>query len=311
MKKIILFFLLAILVSCSRSKKAVDAEATDEIIEMVQTPVTVTTVSFESLEEFIDLNATSTYLESSIIKATTNGYIKSVRIKMNQFAGRGQTAFVLQTREAQALGNTINKLDPSFHFTGIINIPVTGSGYVTQLNHQPGDYVLDGEQLAMLSDSRSFGFLLNLPYELRPYLNANKAVTLELPDKSRLPGVVTSILPALDSVSQTLAVMIKVNSSTPIPQNLIAKVRIIKARKTNTPSLPKEAILADEAQENFWVMKMIDSVTAIKIPVTKGMEAGEFIEIRTPLFSPGDRILLSGNYGLPDTAKVKIIKAEN
>jgi multidrug efflux pump subunit AcrA (membrane-fusion protein) len=310
MKKISLYLLLLIIVSCSRSKKAAEAEGTTTVTEEVQTPVTVTTVSMETLEDFVDLNATSSFLESNIIKASTNGYIKSVNIKMNQLVGRGQTAFVLQTREAKALGNTINKLDPSFHFTGIINIATTASGYITQLNHQAGDYVLDGEQLALLSDSKSFGFLLNLPYELRPYINANRSVTLELPDKTHLTGMVTSILPALDSVSQTMAVMIRVTSKMQIPQNLIAKVRIIKARKNNTPSLPKEAILADDSQENFWVMKLIDSVTAVKVPVTKGMETGNYVEIRTPQFSPDDKIVLTGNYGLPDTAKIKIINPE-
>lgn len=310
MNKISAYFLILVLAtSCSRSKKADDAEKPEPAAE-IQTPVTITTVSLQSLEEYVELNATSSFLENNIIKATTTGYIKSVNIKMNQFVGRGQTAFVLQTREAKALGNTINKLNSSFHFTGLLNIPATTSGYITQLNHQAGDYVLDGEQLALLSDSKSFGFLLNLPYELRPYINANRSLTLELPDKTHLAGVVTSILPVLDSVSQTMSVVIKVNPSQQIPQNLIAKVRIIKNHKDNTPSLPKEAVLADEGQENFWVMKMIDSVTAVKVAVTKGMETGKYVEIRTPQFKEDDKIILSGNYGLPDTAKVKIVKPE-
>ena len=262
MKKILFYSLFVIAASCHK-KATVDTEVvTDE----VQTPVTVTTISNEPLEEFVELNATSTFLESNIIKATTNGYIKTVHIHINQHVGSGQPAFTLQTKEAKALENTINKLNASFNFTGIIRVNTTASGYVTQLNHKPGDYVQDGEQLALLSDSKSFGFLLNLPYELRPYIGANSTINLELPDKTHLSGTVSSILPALDSVSQTMAVLIKVNSNIQVPQNLIAKVRIIKARKI-APSLPKEAILTDDAQTNFWVMKMIDSVTAVKVPI--------------------------------------------
>ena len=310
MNKICLYILIILFAyACSRSKKAADAETTT-VTEEVKTPVTVTSVSLQSLEDFVDLNATSSFLESNIIKATTTGFIKSVNIKLNEMVGRGKTAFVLQTKEANALGNTINKLNPSFHFTGIINIPTTSSGYVIQLNHQAGDYVVDGEQLAILSDSKSFGFVLNLPYELRPYISMNKIIKLELPDKTHLDGVVTSILPSLDSISQTMAVVIKVNTTMQIPQNLIAKVRIIKAKKVDTPSLPKEAILTDDAQENFWVMKMIDSVTAIKVPITKGMESGNYVEIRMPQFKDVDKIVLSGNYGLPDTAKVKIMNPQ-
>ena len=59
-----------------------------------------------------------------------------------------------------------------------------------------------------------------------------------------------------------------------------------------------------------WVMKMIDSVTAVKVPVVKGIETSDRVEILRPQFSPNDKILLTGNYGLPDTAKVIIMKKE-
>jgi uncharacterized NAD(P)/FAD-binding protein YdhS len=52
-------------------------------------------------------------------------------------------------------------------------------------------------------------------------------------------------------------------------------------------------------------MKMINDSTAVKVPVKTGLETGEKVEIISPDFSPQDRILVSGNYGLADTAKVK------
>ncbi len=306
MKKLfILFFCFAALVSfsCSSKKEAKEEETTTQ---EVQTPVTVTTIKTEPLTEYVELNAMSSFLQSSFIKATANGYIKSSNVKPGQFIHAGQTAFVMQTKEAKALGNTINELDPSFKFSGLIRINATQTGYITALNHQPGDYVQDGEQLAVLSDAKSFGFLLNLPYELRQYLQNNKSIDIELPDKTHLKGAIAHVMPTVDSVSQTQAVLIKVNASSSIPQNLIAKVRIIKNARNNAPSLPKEAVLTDEAQSNFWVMKMIDSVTAVKVPVVKGMESGDRVEIIRPVFTATDKILLTGNYGLPDTAKVKI-----
>jgi hypothetical protein len=97
---------------------------------------------------------------------------------------------------------------------------------------------------------------------------------------------------------------------TDIPQNLIAKVRIIKTQKTGVASLPKEAVLSDESQQNFWVMKMIDTVTAVKVPIVRGIESAGRVEILRPVFTAQDKFLLTGSYGLPDTAKVKVIKAE-
>lgn len=308
MQKIRIFFLCGVVImmlSCKHKAASGDATATPA---EARTPVTVTSVETSNLSDYVELNATSTYQQSNFIKAPTFGYLKSVNVKLGQMVHAGQLAFTLQTKEARALGNTINKLDPSFNFSGIINIKASASGYVQSLNHQIGDYVQDGEQLAVLADSKSFGFILNLPYELHPYVTVGKSLQIDLPDKSHLNGVVSNILPNVDSISQTQSVLIKVASSATIPQNLIAKVRIVKAQKSNAATLPKEAVLTDEAQTNFWVMKMIDSATAVKVPVIKGMEAGDKVEILRPQFSATDKILLTGNYGLPDTAKVKIMK---
>lgn len=276
----------------------------------VQTPVTVTTVENVTLQDYVELNATASFLQSNFIKASSNGYIQSVAVKLGQPVTTGQLAFTLKTKEAHALGNTINKLDTSFHFSGLIEIRASAGGYVQSLNHQVGDYVQEGEQLAVLNDAKSFGFILNLPYELRRYVKNGQALQVELPDGTHLKGQVATMMPTVDSVSQTQAVLIKLASSTPVPQNLIGKVKILKAEKAAAPSLPKQALLTDESQSHFWVMKMIDSIRAVKVPVIRGMETPERVEILRPQFSPGDKILLTGNYGLPDTAKVKIINKE-
>ena len=71
-------------------------------------------------------------------------------------------------------------------------------------------------------------------------------------------------------------------------------------------SLPKEAVLSDETQSQFWIMKMINDSTAAKVPVKKGMETTDRVEVLDPPLKAADVILLTGNYGLPDTAKVKV-----
>src|SRR2546423_511747 len=80
------------------------------------------------------------------------------------------SVFTLKTKEAQSIGNTISALDSSFKFSGIIPVRAGTSGYVAEVDHQAGDYVQEGEQLAVINDVNSFVFMLNLPYELRPYV---------------------------------------------------------------------------------------------------------------------------------------------
>ena len=295
-----------LILSCHHASTEEEATAP----ELVQTPVTTTSVSSEPLTEYAELNATSVFQQDNIIKSNIIGYIKSMNVKVGQYVAAGQTLFVLKTKEAESLGSTINALDSSYHFSGVSKIATPESGYITELPHQLGDYVQDGEQLAVISNANSFGFILNLPYELHKYVVANKAVDVILPDSTRLEGVIASFMPIIDSVSQTQQVLIKVSSPSRIPENLIAKVRILKIQKTNTISLPKQAVLSNDAQTSFWVMEMIDSATAVKVPVTKGIETNDRIEILKPQFSVNDKILLTGNYGLPDTAKVRVVDGE-
>ncbi|MEP6926876.1 MAG: efflux RND transporter periplasmic adaptor subunit [Ginsengibacter sp.] len=300
--KILFFICLAILSSCKSKDAAVADEATTE----TRTPVTVTSLSYDPIEEFIELNATSAFLQKSYVKSNLNGYVKKVNIRLGDFVNNGQTLFVLKTKEAEAIGNSVNHLNPDFKFSGVNTIPSNTHGFIAELNHQAGDYVQDGEQLAVISDSKSFVFVVNVPYEDKPYVSIGKQVEIILPDKERLTGNVSSAMPMMDSISQTQSFAIRINSTHTIPQNLVAKVKIIKVSKAAAASLPKKAVLSNETLSEFWVMKMINDTTAIKVPVKTGIETGEKIEIVSPEFSPQDKILLSGNYGLADTAKVVV-----
>ena len=282
--------------------------ATSSENQVPTTPVTITTPEITSMKDEITLNATSVYLLKTDIKATINGYIFKASIQLGDKVRRGLLLFRLQTKEARSLGNTVNKLDPDFHFTGLNNIVCPTSGYVVMSNHQKGDYVQEGETLATISDQNSFGFVLNLPYELNGILNNNKEIRISLPDGKEMTGSVSKILPELDSVSQTQRVFIKIKQAVNLPENLVAKAILIKNKIEKAITLPKQAILSDDNQATFWIMKMINNTTAVRVNIKKGIENADRIQIIKPLFTEKDRIIITGNYGLADTAKVSVQK---
>jgi len=306
MKKIRLYFLIlgAILISC-QSKKTEETIIEEE--QETVTPVTVTSIVTETMDEYIELNATSTFLQQGFVKASANGYVQAVNAQVGKMVSSQQRVFVLKTKEAQSIGNAINALDSTFKFFGIINIKAGTTGYISEINHEPGDYVQEGEQLAVINDLNSFVFILNLPYELRQYVLNKDFVELLLPDGKKMMARISSAMPIVDSASQTQNIILKVNEKN-LPINLIGKVRVIKTEKANAVSLPKQSVLSDETQTNFWVMKLIDDSTAAKVPVTKGLEINDRIEIVSPKFSTSDKFLLTGNYGLADTARIRIVE---
>jgi multidrug efflux pump subunit AcrA (membrane-fusion protein) len=295
---------LSSILACKNNVK----EATEEAVAVIGTPVTLTSPLTGNMKEEVELNAVSAFLLKTNVKSNTNGYLQIVNASLGKLVHKGDDLFVIKTKEASVLENSTHNLDSSLHFKGVIHVKAPGTGYITQINYQAGDYVQDGEVIATITDTKSFVFLLDLPYELKPFLSSNKQIQLKLPDASILNGTIESPLPTVDPVAQTQRYIISVNNSQNIPENLIAKVNLVKQSKSNTVSVAKEAVLSNEIQTEFWIMKLLDSNTAVRIDIKKGTENNNSVEVLEPKLSVNDKIVLTGHYGLSDTAKVVIIK---
>ncbi|QQT32580.1 efflux RND transporter periplasmic adaptor subunit [Sphingobacterium multivorum] len=304
MKHILALFICSYLLFSCHSGKSENANIADPIIK----PATEVSIAFPSdtakLANVVTLNATASYLLKSDVKANTNGYITKITIKMADHVNKGMLLFGLETKEARALGNTINKLDPSFHFNGNTTVVSPATGYVAMLNHQIGDYVQDGEILATITDANSFGFVVDVPYEYLQVVKSKKILPITLPDGIVLQGSIAKVMPTVDAVSQTVKILLKV-APNDIPENLIGTISFSKNLDYGL-SVPKIAVLSDEGQTSFWVMKLMNDSTAIKTTIEKGIETDKFIQVKSGDLTTKDRVLISGNFGLADTAAVHI-----
>lgn len=307
MKKIIALIILSVVVfSC---QKNADSSPADTAATEAK-PKTLVTVAYPSdtaqLNNVITLNATATYLLKSDVKANSTGYITKMTIKLADRVSKGSVLFGLQTKEARALGNTINKLDKSFRFNGATTVMSPATGYVAMLNHQIGDYVQDGEVLATITDASSFGFVVDVPYEYLQIIKNKGNLPITLPDNTVLQGRIAKVMPSVDAISQTVKVLLQVSDNN-IPENLIGTISFSKTFAYGL-SVPKMAVLSDETQSSFWVMKLINDTTAVKTDIIKGVETDQYIQIKSGNLTTKDRVIVSGNFGLSDTATVKIQK---
>jgi biotin carboxyl carrier protein len=294
------FLILLIFFSCNNGKVA------DEKEVETKTPVTITNASMEPLAETIEMNAKSSFQINDNVKATLNGYIQEVHAILGEYVKKGQLLFTLKTKEASALAGRTG--DTTLDFSGIVKIYSPLSGVITTLSKQSGDYVQDGDDLAMVAEQGSLVFILEVPYESKKYVKLGSSCNIILPGGDVLKGVISSEMPTVEEISQTQNFVLRPYSASALPENLIAKVEIEKSVKASAQTLPKDAVLTDETQSQWWVMKLINDSIAVKVPVEKGIESSGKIEILEPVFDTSDRIILTGNYGLPDTAKVLITK---
>jgi len=267
----------------------------------VKVPVTVTGIQMGSITDYLDLTGTSAFLNKSVIQSPTSAYVEEVSVTPGDYVKKGQTLVSLKTKEAAAL--QLDSLNP-LSFSGKINIKAAIDGIITSVNHPKGDFIMEGEPLVIIAVPGSFVFLLEVPYEMNSSLHINGSCQILLSDGKILPAVIKSRLPVITGSSQTQKYLIQPVVPANLPENLLAKIRIIRKVVQKAVILPRSAILADEVMKNFWVMKLINDSVAVRVPVTTGLLEGENVEITEPVFTGSDRFLLTGNYGLGDTAKV-------
>lgn len=292
-------FCLVSLSAC-RSPQESDEKAVRAVV-----PVTVTTARTGRMVEYAEFPATSSFLQKAVIKSPITGYVEKCVISAGDHTAKNSLLFELRTKEASVLHQDSLRI---LGISGLIQVRASIEGLVSVIDHPKGDFVQEGESLCTLVLPESLVFILEVPYEMKRYIRPGTECTLILPDNEKLDAVIHSVLPAMTGASQTQRVILQPGASMSLPENLIARVKILRTVKNNVLILPKSSVLSDEVMKNFWVMKLINDTTAMKVPVVTGITGADSIEIVSPGFLPSDRFLNSGNYGLGDTAIIRIIK---
>lgn len=269
--------------------------------------VSVTTIQTGKMVQSEQLSATAQYLRHNTVNAPVAGYVHFVKINFNDHVTKGQLLYTLETKERKALGDLSG--DETNQSYGLINIYAPMSGVITTIpQSQTGVFVTEGGVLCNISDISSLYFQLNIPYEYSKYVKSNTSCVITLPDNTNVNATLETPIIQTNTGLQTIPYMAKPETNRYIPESIIATAKLVTYKNSSATMLPKSAVLSDELMQRFWVMKLINDSTAIKVPVTIGAQNDSLIEIKNPVFNSYDKILVSGNYGLSDTALVKVLK---
>ncbi len=293
--------LTVIIGSCGRISLEEDA------LIKAKVAVGVTGLTKGIIKDELTLFATTLYLKRNVVTTPIPAFIAQVFIKLGDPVNEGQVLYLLETKERRALGSQALVPDSSAASFGRITIKAPASGIISTLDKQQiGDYVLEGGQLCTIAESDALAFGVNVPFEFTSFAKAGMKCSLVLPDNSRHPATFTTPLSTMNSLAQTQTILARADHRMFLPENLIVKVIVNKGTETKQQVLPKACVLTDEMMEKFWVMKLLNDSTAIKVEVKPGVRNLDLVEIMEPLFKPDDKFLISGNYGLPDTVFVKV-----
>lgn len=270
----------------------------------------VEAVSFKSGEitDEIKLQAQSGYMVKNVVMAPVNSYVQKTYIKQGDKVQTGQVLYELATKERKATEQLLAVTDSVYKNVGAIQIKASSAGIVSSISSQTGDYVTEGTQMCKISDIGSLVFIVQVPFEYNSLVKTGATCNIVLSDGKIIIGTIKNELDQMSLNGQTRQYLVKPSTQMFIPENLLATVIITTQTASSNQILPVSCVLTDEMMQNFWVMKLINDTTAVKINVKTGLKNKDEVEISEPIFSPTDRILSQGNYGLSDTALVNVIK---
>jgi multidrug efflux pump subunit AcrA (membrane-fusion protein) len=291
---------LTVLVSCTKEK------IRDPI--SIGTPVQVTHPHIQDFTEYVNLNANTIFLKKEIVRATFQGFIDKIYKNIGDDVKNGDLVLTIKTKESAADDSIRIDLGAEM-FRGSVKIRAHSEGVLTLLNYYSGDFVSEGEEIAIISNPSSLCITLNVPYPYVSKINRNYPCEIMLPDGQTLSARIQRIIPSVDPVSQTQTFLLQPNHSASLPENLNVNAQLPLQTVRSAVVLPRSAVMSNETQDRFWIMRLINDSTAVRMDVQKGIENDSLIQIVTPGLRPVDQIISDGAYGLPDTARVTLGKS--
>ena len=286
----LIFLIQFMLLTCKEQNSGNDTKT-----PLIQ--VKTTSIQQGDIEKSIDLNGKTVYLKKNQIIAPISAYVVKVNIQYGDDVRKGDVLFELQSKENKALNNGAN----------IIKVPASSGGTINELiTKQVGDYLMEGDLLCIIAENNDVMVQVNVPYVYNNLLKTGNKCDLILPDHTRVNSKIVRILPVISETDQTQTVLLRPDSNRQLPENLNLTVQFILEIHRNSLLIAKEAVMTNEKQTDFWLMKIEHDSIAVRVPIEKGIENDSVIEILSAHVNLHDLIISEGAYGLPDSSLVKI-----
>ncbi len=291
-----LFILLGI-VSCQNTESQQEEQS-------LEVSVKTTHIEKADISSNVRFNGKTIYLNKNQIITPISGFVRKVAVKYGDFVKKNDLLFEIETKENKAL----SKSNSEFSNLGVVRVLASADGFISELLiNQPDVYVMEGNLLGTLIENGDLRVQVDIPYEYNALMRIGISAKLFFADGSNLSARVSKILPQVNSASQTQLLWLKPESNRPLPENLNVIAQFSNEKHLMSSLVSRSAIMTNEMQSEFWVMKITNQNLAIKIPIIKGLENDSLVEILSPEFSMNDLIITEGAYELADSTVVKIL----
>jgi HlyD family secretion protein len=180
------------------------------------------------------------------------------------------------------------------------------NGFVTERPLYPGEMAAAGTPLITVMDTSYVIAKAHIPQPDAALLKVGDQATLTVPGEADpIEGKVTVVSPALDPNSTTVEVWVQAaNRKQRLKPGTSVQVAMLAQTVKDAVAVPAASVLT--AQDGTTTVMVVGPDSrAHQTPVKIGIRDGDRIQMADGI-QPGDKVILSGAYGLPDKTKVTI-----
>lgn len=302
--RLIMFSTLILLIGgCVSRQPAQEGEV------VVKSDVKICPPTIRTVNRLVNYQGVTRYMQTNDIRSQVTGIIIRINCAVADHISINQVLFVVQPQEAAALQKSKFSSQILAGFSDTVYAHL--SGQIKSLNVQVGDFIQIGDILANCIRSNSLRIIAYIPLEQVTAIEKLKQCTLILPDGTSVDGIVTGKLPAAETQNQTQAYIIEPKKNIALSENVNLSVQFTAEQLQNAVFVPESAILGNEEQTRFWIMKLMNDSTCIKVPVEKGLKTDSLVQLIGSGLTISDLVVSEGAYGLPDSARVQVTNMKN
>ena len=213
----------------------------------------------------------------------------------------------------QQVRNALGALTTARAQVALYTLRAPLAGQVISVGATAGETVDTTTKIAVVANLRLLQLKISLPGDIVSQVHRGQPLTFTVGGlKGRVFRTsIESIAPGVDTTTGTVpALALVADSSRLLKDDTLARVQIVTERRENVLLVPRSALLADPDTGKSSVVTVGSDNAAHVVPVQAGLSVGGQVEILSGV-TEGQQVVISGQYGLADGAKVQVQKAQS
>ena len=271
--------------------------ATDHAIESAKIGVQQAELAVSNTEALLEAGAAA---EQDLIKAKQ-------ALEQAQ-AGVAQA----QAQQSASLSQIQASMDQINTQAGLGTVTAPCSGTVTAVNIDLGGMASSAQPSVVIAENSRVEVQVSVAEDVFTGIKKgdNASVVVPAISADAMNGTVSTLPAAANAQTNLYDVSVSLPSSAAPPIGAFATVTFYTDRRSNTLSVPTEAILTGNDNEQYVFTVNADGTTATRVTVTTGLVGKTETEIQSGL-KAGDKVVTKGQSYLSDGAAVRVVTSDS